>query len=156
MKISTELFGEIEVNEEELVLFPEGLLAFESYREFALLNLPQSSAFKWLQSVEGPSVGFLLTNPFQFYPDYEFDLSEKEKELLEIKNADDVATLTIVSMNGSKLSEMTTNLAGPILINIKAKRAKQIVLPDHRYTTRERLMKQSEKGTEATSKEACK
>ncbi len=39
--------------------------------------------------IEGNDIGFILVNPFVFFPDYEFNLTAEESEVLDIKKPDE-------------------------------------------------------------------
>ena len=125
MKINTELFGELEINKEDIINFPSGLIGLEKYQGFVLMDLPDNPFFKWLQSIEDSSLALLVANPFQFFPDYEFELTEGEKDFLALEKAQDCLTLVIISMPGKDIAKITANLLGPIVVNVKTKKAKQ-------------------------------
>lgn len=152
------MLGEIEVNEKEIITFPQGLIGLENKQQFILLDVPENPFFKWLQSVEDTTLTFLVTNPFQFVPNYEFEIKASDKELLVIENSDDVATFVIVTVPDNEISKITANLLGPVVVNSKNKRAKQLVLSDDKYSTKVYLFQQnaSTNSQEATAREACR
>ena len=88
-----------------------------------------------------PSLAFLLTDPFQFFPNYEFAISESIIGTLKIGNKEDVATFGILTVK-DPFDQTTINLNGPIIINTKEKLGKQIVLNDGNYHTKHLLFPQ--------------
>ena len=55
MKINTINFGEIEIVEDKIILFQEGLPAFEDEEQFVIiLNEDEDNPFHFLQSVNTP------------------------------------------------------------------------------------------------------
>ncbi|MDX2494615.1 MAG: flagellar assembly protein FliW, partial [Desulfuromusa sp.] len=64
-------FGEIEYNPEETILFPQGLLGFESLRNFIVMPNKKDGPLFWIQSTEDPEVAFVLTDPTNFFFDYQ-------------------------------------------------------------------------------------
>ena len=52
MIIKTTRFGEVTIQNEDLLTFPEGLLGFQDLRTFVLLDDPNDDIFAWLQSCE--------------------------------------------------------------------------------------------------------
>ena len=46
----------------------------------------------------------------------------------------------IVTLNKVEFSLSTANLLGPILVNIRTKRGKQIILDDGRYSTKHPIL----------------
>ena len=50
MKVNTSRFGEVEIKEEKVITFEDGVLGFENYKKYILLE--DGSGFYWLQSIE--------------------------------------------------------------------------------------------------------
>lgn len=131
MIVKTLLFGDIEIEDEYKVEFISPILGFEDENEFILIREKEDSPFFWLQSLKTPELAFLLADPFVFFSDYSVELGDSY-------NAEDVVIYVIVNLNENfKLS--TANLVAPIVIDVKSKKASQIVLEDSPYTTRHYL-----------------
>lgn len=145
MKLNTRMLGEIEVNGEELLQFPQGLPGFEELRSFVLLKTDDDIPFHFLQSVEEEEVSFILTNPFWFYKEYEFHLPSGAKEVLQLTDATDqtgahdLAIWSIVTIRGT-LEEATINLQAPVLINTNGRVGLQVILHDTAYHPRHPLI----------------
>ena len=58
MQIQTSRFGNVELDQEDIIEFPEGILGFNSLRKFVLLDDPTDEIFAWLQSCENPAIAF--------------------------------------------------------------------------------------------------
>lgn len=127
MLVETKLLGEVEVQESDIITFEQGLLGLEDLKKYALLPIEEDLPFLLLQSIEDAEVSFVLAYPYAFKPDYTYDISEEDREQLQITAPDDVLTYSIVTMNESWATS-TLNLIAPIVLNIKKKCAKQIVL----------------------------
>jgi len=139
MKINTERFGEIEVIEEDILTFSKGILGFESYKRFALINTEGGeNSFYFLQSLEEEALCFLMLNTFSLFPDYQIELDETTIEQLEIQNPQDVIILTVITVVKS-LQDATTNLQAPIIINVARKLGKQIVNDKGNYLIKQPL-----------------
>ena len=50
MRIDTQRFGTLQINPDELFLFPQGLIGMESLRQWALLPDLDNPSVAWLQS----------------------------------------------------------------------------------------------------------
>ena len=50
MRIDTQRFGTLELNPDQLFLFPQGLIGMESLRQWALLPDVDNPTVAWLQS----------------------------------------------------------------------------------------------------------
>lgn len=145
MKIKTTNFGEIEIEKDKIIYFPEGIPAFEEEKEFVIiLNDDKENPFHWLQSVKNPKLSFIILNPFEIFNDYDILLPETAINKLKIENQEDVAIYTIVVIP-EDITKMTTNLLGPIVINTKEKLGKQVILDDNRYTTKHFIFNQDSK-----------
>ena len=141
MKINTEIFGEMEIDKEKIITFSEGLLAFEEEKEFVIINTDDKAQFSWLQSINTKELAFVIMNPFFAFPDYEIIIPKRIQKKLKIEEEKDVAIYSIVVIP-EDMEKMTTNLLGPIIINIKEKLGKQIILDDDRYTTKHFIFQQ--------------
>lgn len=138
-KIETPRFGAIDVPDDAVYRFPDGLLGFGDLREYALLDNPGGGPFKWLQSLERPALAFVTANPADFFPAYHLALRKEELAAIELDDAKDGYVLTILTI-APKIEESTANLQGPIILNTKKRLGKQIVLSDPQWTTRHRLL----------------
>jgi flagellar assembly factor FliW len=107
-------FGTIEVLEEAGVEFPVGLIGIAGSR-YVLLAREEKSPFVWLQSVDEPAMALAVTNPFQFFPEYEVELSDAEAERLGITDPAD-ADVYVTVRTGASLEDFAVNLRAPILI----------------------------------------
>lgn len=144
MKLHASSFGEIEIDEENVLTFPEGIPGFEQYKKFIVINNPdEENPFDWLQSVDNEDLAFVIINPFFAFPDYDITIPESAIEKLKIKDETDVFVYTIVVVP-ENLEDMTTNLSGPIIINGREKLGKQVILEDNRYTTKHYIFKKEE------------
>lgn len=137
MMIETTRFGQVEVDEDRLLAFPQGVLGFETIQEYCLLEHKPGSPFHWLQATANPTLAFVVVDPFSFIADYELTISDADVSHLQLEGPEDVRILTIVTIAGS---EVSTNLVGPILLNHRLRLGRQIVLSDSRYCTRHALL----------------
>ena len=138
-KIMTDRFGEIEVEEDEIVHFPAGIPAFEEEHDFLIIPYAEGSPYVFLQSVQTPNLAFLMTVPLVFFPDYEFTIDDDVEKELGLTSPEDVLIYTILTLAGKEIRDLTANLMAPIVINVKTRLAKQIVLDRSSYTTKHRL-----------------
>ena len=138
-KINTLRFGELEIEEQDVVRFADGIPAFEDEHEFVVLPYEEGTPYMFLQSMATPELAFLMIDPFVFFPDYSFELDDENMDKLEIKTMDDVLVCTLISIPRSGVADMTTNLLAPVVINRHTMQAKQIVLEKTQYTTKHRL-----------------
>ena len=139
MQIKTTRFGLIEINESDIITFDEGLPGFPDDHQFVIIPYEDESPFVLLQSATEDYVAFLMTDPFLFFSDYQFEIDPENMEALEIKEEKDIVIYTMVTVPAGKAREMTTNLVAPVAINIHTRAGKQVVLEKSKYTTKHRL-----------------
>lgn len=141
MKYETTRFGSLEVEENDILDFFEGLYGFDQERRFVLLPLDPhiESPMEWLQSLKTPGLAFIVTDPFIFVPQYKMVLSDDEKGKLKIENPESLSIRVIVTIPPVH-TDMTANLIAPLVINTDNRLAKQVVLTTAEYDTRHYLL----------------
>ncbi|GAB6991334.1 flagellar assembly protein FliW [Paenibacillus pini] len=149
MRIETSSWGNLEITEEQIYHFNKGLPGFDEETEFALISL-QEGTFSYMQSLKEPALAFLLTEPFDYYSDYEFELSPSDMEELEIK--EQVLVRCIITLKES-IEESTINLLAPVILNPEKQLGKQVVLHNTSYQTRHPLWIEELQEKEPSGKE---
>ncbi len=136
MIISTSRFGKVELKQEDILTFPEGMLGFADLRKFALLDDPNDEIFAWLQSCEEPHIAFPVLEPELFMMNYKANLTKGDMEALKLPSQDKARYFSIVTIPEDP-TLMTANLKAPIVVNIEARTARQCVLQDNNLAIRE-------------------
>lgn len=126
-QVSSDLFGTLEITENECIHFPDGLLGFPECHGWALL-LGTKEGTAWLQSTDHPALVFLLVDPFVFFEDYAVDLAPSDLRMLAAASAAQVAVFAIVTLPTHQQEVCTANLRGPLLLNLEGRLGAQIVL----------------------------
>lgn len=142
--VDTMRFGTIEVEEEKIVQFAQGIPAFEDEHAFVVIPYDEESPYFFLQSLQTPDLAFLMTVPYLFFKDYEFEIDDETQEKLALKNPDDVLVYVLLTIPHGSIKDMTANLMAPVIINAKTMQAKQLVLEKSKYTTKHRLFNEQE------------
>ena len=142
MKIATKYLGEVEISEDKIIDFEKGIPSFLDEKKFILLPFGQGTPLYILQSTTTPELGFIVVSPFDFFPDYQVKLTDSTIEALHIENEEDVALFVILTVQ-DPFTETTANLQGPVVINSKKQKGKQIALNNANYGTKHRLMPQT-------------
>jgi flagellar assembly factor FliW len=138
MKLDTTRFGEIELDAERIIRFPQGIPGFEKMRRFTIVSVAEHEPFTYLQSADDGELAFIIMDPFESFPQYDIQLPERAVTELDIQSPDDIIIRTIVSI-GDNIETATTNLVAPIVINRTKRIGKQVVLTTTNYTTHYRL-----------------
>lgn len=136
MIISTSRFGQVELKQEDILTFAEGLLGFADLRKFVLLDDPNDEIFAWLQSCESPHIAFPVLEPELFAPQYKANLTKSDLEALKMSSQDKARYFSIVTIPDDP-TLMTANLKAPVVINVALRIARQCVLQDNNLAIRE-------------------
>lgn len=148
MIIETKYFGELEIDEKSILTFPFGILGFETFSKYAFFNMPQNDKFYCLQSLEENEVAFLLIKPWDFFHDYETDISQEELDAIHINEMEQMVVFNIITIP-EQATYSTANLLAPVIINVETKEGMQIVLKEGKYQTKHRLWQYAEAAGEA-------
>ena len=112
--IDSTRFGTIEIPSHAVVEFPTGLIGLGGSR-YVLIARDENSPFVWLHSVDDASLALAVTNPFQFFPEYEVELFDAESDRIGITDPAD-ADVYVTVRAAEALEDFTVNLRAPILI----------------------------------------
>ena len=137
--IRTKPFGEIEVENKQVIDFPDGILGFDFIKKFVILDSDENSPFKWMQAFSEPDLAFIIIQPMYFRPDYELLISQSDIDAIEAENTDNLLVFTIVTIP-SNPSDMTANLQGPIIINPKKNIGRQVISLSEKYNVKHKIL----------------
>lgn len=142
MLLKTKHFGDIEIDENRIVTFDDGIPGFDELKRFVVLyNGDEASPFRWLQSVDDGKIAFVVVNPFAVVIDYDIEIPEEVTDNLDIKSLDDVMVLSIAVVP-EDINKMTINLKAPVIINTKNNRGIQVILDTDRYSVRHYIVEE--------------
>ncbi len=139
LKIKTGKFGEIEIDKSAIFDFVSPIIGFKDLKQYAIVDYKPDSPFKWLQSIEDMDLAFPITLCSFFGINYQFDIPDEEAQLLEIESADDVFVCNIANIPSSNPQGATINMLAPIIVNLKNKKAMQIILKNTDFEVRHKL-----------------
>lgn len=152
MVIETKYLGKMDIDEEKIILFENGIPGFIDEKEFIILDIPGNDLLQLLQSLRSPHLAFFIANPHQFDQSYHFILPESVLEALQITTEEEVIILSIMTIN-EPFHTSTINLQAPIIINYRTRLGKQIILNEERFSMKTAISspKQTEKGDSSCS-----
>jgi flagellar assembly factor FliW len=111
--VDSSRFGSLEIPSEDVIEFPNGLIGLGG-RRYALVAGSEDGAFRWLHSLDDPSIALPVANPWSFFVDYEVELSDSDSESVTADPADVAVWVTVRA--GRELSDFYANLKAPIVI----------------------------------------
>jgi len=127
MKIVTKKFGTLDVDENSVIEFPNGLIGFEKSHRFALIKNEDFDPFCWLVSLEGEELTLPILNPQLVYPDFNTAFATDSMGNGHFFDSESGNVFCVVTINGNQ-GRFTINLKSPILIDFEAKVGKQLIL----------------------------
>ena len=135
MKVNTKIFGEIEISEDKVITFQDGIIGFPDLKRFALLHDEErgdKAGIRFLQSLEEPGFAMPVMNPLVVKPDYDPEVDDELLAGAGKITPDNLLVLVTVSIPGD-LTQMSVNLQGPFVINIEEHKACQIIVDNGNY-----------------------
>ena len=141
MIIKTGRFGQLTVTDDEIIKIPQGVLGFPQYHDYCLIDPGDDTLIVWLQSLNAPEIAFPLLEPRVFKQDFSAKLSAAELRELKLDHVNRSAVFSILTIP-QDVSQMTANLKAPLVINLEAHLAKQIVLQENEYDIRHPMFRE--------------
>lgn len=141
MKVNTRYFGEVEIGEEKIIHFENGLFGFEEYKDYTILfdSEDEEPFFSWLQCVTEQSLAFPIVNPLKVQEDYD---PVVEDELLgnlgEIAEED--LLILLLATVPQDVKKTSVNMKAPLVINAGNRQGVQIVAENEDYEIKHYLI----------------
>lgn len=127
-----------EADERLRLRIAEGILGFEAFNDYLLFGSKELYPFRILQSLDEPTVIFVVVEPGLFFTDYEFEMSSADLKLLNLRDIREAMVLSVLVVPEDPM-EMSANLLAPVVVNSDKGIAKQVVLHNSSYSVREPL-----------------
>lgn len=141
VKLKSNRIGEVEIDEKQIIDFPEGIPGFEQERQFAIFPLDRETPFYYMHSTTNPDLCLMLAVPFVFFPDYYLDLPEEVLNHLDTDECgEDLAVFTILTIPAD-FKQTTANLLAPVIVNTAKNKGMQFVPATSEYSTRHPIFK---------------
>lgn len=135
MKITTKFFGEIEISDDKIITFENGIIGFPQLKRFALLHDEEKGTdvgIRFLQSVEEPGFSMPVMNPLIVQPDYDPEVDDELLASAGKITSENLLVLVTVSIP-QDLTKMSVNLQGPFVINVEEHKGCQIIVENGSY-----------------------
>lgn len=129
MVVNTKLFGAIDLAEDKILTFEQGMIGFESLKKFAILydlENEKKHSVSWLQSLDEPQLAFPVIDPFLIKQDYNPEINDNYLEPLGKIKEEQLSVLVTLTVP-KDMTQMSCNLRAPIVINTETKRGAQII-----------------------------
>jgi flagellar assembly factor FliW len=141
IRINTVRFGTLDVNKNQVIHFPKGILGFPNERAFVLIEKAEGAQAGYLVSASTPWLAFPVMDAAllaPFYPNPSAQIIAKNAGLA----CDDVAMLLVMSrQNGS--AQLSVNMLAPLVIDMTTRSGAQVMLDSTRYSSQLSLQAQN-------------
>lgn len=127
MQISTARFGNIRMDKQDIIFFPEGLIGLEQQVHWVLLADGENDGLGWLQCTVRAEIALGVISPRRFIPHYRVRVGTRDLTCIDLESLEKAYVLNIVSENDGQL---TANLRAPLVINLERRLGRQIVTSD--------------------------
>ena len=135
MKINTRIFGEIEISEDKIITFENGIIGFPDMKKFTLLHDEEKgtdAGIRFLQSLEEPGFAMPVMDPLLVKPDYDPEVNDELLGGAGHITEENILVLVTVTVP-SDLTKMSVNLRGPFVINVEENKACQVIVEGDTY-----------------------
>ena len=135
MFIKTKIFGDVEISDDKILTFEDGIIGFPDLKHFTLIHDEEKgkdAGIRYFQSIEEPAFAMPVMNPLMVCEDYNPQVSEEFLSSLGNITDENIVVLVTVT-DPTDLTKMTVNLQGPIIINSDEKKGAQIIVEGNDY-----------------------
>lgn len=138
MHIDSRVFGEIDIDDDKIIRFEDGVIGFEEYHNYALIYDEEKrkntkGGIMWLQCMDEPDLAFPVADPLHIYPGYNPVVEDEWLASIgEFKDVDDIFLLSILTVP-SDITKVTANLKAPLIINTITRKACQTIVNNEEY-----------------------
>ena len=135
MILQTSTFGELDVQDEKIIIFKDGIPGFEELKKYVIIILEQTKPFMWIQAVD-EDISLPVLSPFDIDNSYSPVIDDATLEVLDIQNEKELLVL-VVTVIPQEITKMTANMAAPILINTRTGYGRQVLAEGNDYQIRQ-------------------
>jgi len=135
MLVKTRHFGEIDLDENKIINFEQGILGFEECKRYAILYDNESGDrpdISWLQSLDEPALAIPVISPFLIKPDYNPIVEDELLNSLGELTPDNLIVLVSVTVPGD-ITRISANLKAPFVINTDIRKGCQVIVENMDY-----------------------
>lgn len=135
MTIETKVFGEVTIDDNKIIHFENGIIGFPDLTDFALIydeEKGNDAGIRWLQSLQEPAFAMPVMDPLLILSSYNPVVDDEMLKPLGELDPDEILVLVTVTVP-KDLKKMSVNLRAPLVINVKERKAVQIILDGEEY-----------------------
>ncbi|MDR3164320.1 MAG: flagellar assembly protein FliW [Synergistaceae bacterium] len=156
IKLTSTRFGELEIDDGDVIQFPLGIPGFEDKRRWILIG-DEDNAIMWMHSTEDEALALPVVAPDSVKSDYNAQIPRESLEPIGDVREGDVTILIVVTIPPDRPWDMTANLKAPIVVNRAERVAMQTIALNNDYDFRYQVLDENTRKSmreQATSKGA--
>jgi len=134
-------FGELEIDEADIITFPAGIPGFEDKRHWILVG-DDDNAIMWMHSTEDGELALPVTTPDSVKSDYNAQIPREALEPIGDVMEGDVSILIVITIPPNRPWDMTANLKAPIVVNRANRTAMQTIALNDDYDFRWQVLEE--------------
>lgn len=142
MIIETRDFGTVEIADEKMIHFPQGIPGFDEYKDYVILydnDGEKQELFAWLQCATEQELAFPVVDPFRIMETYNPMIEDDLLKPLGDFTDEDLMVLLLVTVP-SDVKKTSVNMKAPLLINSLNRRAMQVIVENEDYEIKHMLI----------------
>jgi flagellar assembly factor FliW len=144
MIVETTEFGLIEIDEDDIIHFPEGICGLEDIKNYVFLEKNEIDVpIVWMQAINNKHIRFVVFDPMFIVDKYQPVISDEILKKLNASSLDEIRYY-VIAVVPKNIKDMTVNLKSPIVINPESKIAYQVILENPEYNVRHFVFGDSE------------
>jgi flagellar assembly factor FliW len=144
MQVKTRHFGEIDLDENKIIYFENGILGFEEYKKYTILYDEEDGErpdISWLQSLDNSALAIPVISPLLVKPDFNPEVEDELLKPLGELNETNIVVLVSITVP-SELENITANLKAPFIVNSDSRKGAQIIIDNPEYEVKYRFYDQ--------------
>ncbi|MDR1581116.1 MAG: flagellar assembly protein FliW [Synergistaceae bacterium] len=142
IKLTSTRFGELEIDDGDVIQFPLGIPGFEDKRRWILIG-DEDNAIMWMHSTDDEALALPVATPDAVKSDYNAQIPRESLEPIGNVREGDVAILIVVTIPPDRPWDMTANLKAPIVVNKAGRLAMQTIALNDDYDFRYPVLEDS-------------
>ena len=154
MRVQTKFFGEVELDDNKVIEFPNGIIGFEDFKKFAIIydiEDDRNTKISWLQSLEEPTLALPVVDPLAVTTEYAPMIEDELLKPLGNPADEDLLFLLVMTVP-SDMTKVTANMKPPVIISTEERKGVQLIVDNADYPVKfnvyESVQKMKEKAGE--------
>ena len=132
------------LDETGTITLQRGLVGFPTMREVEIVYSDEELPFMWLQEKKSDGLRFIVAEASCLVKDYIIELMDSDAIELELEDSNDALIVNIITIIEEPVRKVLANLVGPVVVNQKTRKGKQLVIANYNDYSARHLIYQEE------------